>query len=328
MGGYSRLAIIAGVVTLASLFTLMSTRTLVRWDEHDEFNFRKDADFEAKIPANSDGSGDQASIVARGKLIEKETEAGLKYLLYLPVERDGKSPMIVFLHGRGESGGFEITKKQSLPLQLDTNSTLKQEFPFITIMPQCPRRCAHANEWLETTLRETTRLTNEIAAKYDGDFHRISLLGQSMGGNGAWEYAAMQKNMFSAVVPICGYTRTFLYDRDQLASHLYNTSVWAFHADNDVVIPVDATDGIIHVLKQDKTRDKDTKYTRYKYAPGPPMPEFERLVGHGSYEYAFRDPDLFKWLQAQRCNKCTGPGSQSWNNTIRTGGERHGHSDW
>ena len=33
-------------------------------------------------------------------------------------------------------------------------------------------------------------------------------------------------------------------------------------------------------------------YVRYANAPGPPMPEYAHLIGHGSYELAFRDATL------------------------------------
>eukprot|EP00468_Gymnochlora_sp_CCMP2014_P006866 CAMPEP_0167766776 /NCGR_PEP_ID=MMETSP0110_2-20121227/15567_1 /TAXON_ID=629695 /ORGANISM="Gymnochlora sp., Strain CCMP2014" /LENGTH=266 /DNA_ID=CAMNT_0007654911 /DNA_START=251 /DNA_END=1048 /DNA_ORIENTATION=- len=231
----------------------------------------------------------------RGKLLEKETENDLKYLLYLPKNPTSKpSPMIVFLHGRGESGAFDQTTQQSLPFQLDTNSTLTETFPFITIVPQCPRRCAMLNGWQEDILREVTKLVNQVAEKYGGNLQRVSLAGQSMGGNGAWEYAAMQKGLFSSVVVVCGYARTHLYTRERLASHLRGTPIWVFHAENDAVISVRASDEMVETLKHDTTR-ATILYTRYSEAPPPPMERFSALEGHGSYELAFRDKKLYEW---------------------------------
>lgn len=46
------------------------------------------------------------------------------------------------------------------------------------------------------------------------------------------------------------------------------------------------------------------KFVRYDHAPGPPMPEFAELTGHGSYELAFRDAALYTWLLEHRCAKC------------------------
>ena len=49
------------------------------------------------------------------------------------------------------------------------------------------------------------------------------------------------------------------------------------------------------------------RYVRYEHAPGPPMEEFAHLIGHGSYELAFRDPALYAWLLGQSCRKCDRP---------------------
>ena len=46
------------------------------------------------------------------------------------------------------------------------------------------------------------------------------------------------------------------------------------------------------------------EYTRYRTAPGPPMPEFAQLTGHGSYELAFRDASLYSWLLQHECARC------------------------
>jgi hypothetical protein len=34
------------------------------------------------------------------------------------------------------------------------------------------------------------------------------------------------------------------------------------------------------------------------------MAEYSHLVGHGSYELAFRDPGLYAWLLRHACVKC------------------------
>ena len=40
-----------------------------------------------------------------------------------------------------------------------------------------------------------------------GDSERVYLAGQSMGGNGAWQYLAMQPQMFAGALVICGYAQ-------------------------------------------------------------------------------------------------------------------------
>merc|ERR1719387_3179225 len=67
---------------------------------------------------------------------------GLTHELFLPSPKHAAPhPVIVFLHSRQESGSFELTNQQSLPGLL-RNQTFAPSFPFIVIVPQCPKSCA------------------------------------------------------------------------------------------------------------------------------------------------------------------------------------------
>jgi len=112
----------------------------------------------------------------------------LPFELFLPRQSTSPgtlSPVLVFLHGRGESGAFDVTNAQSLPLQLLTNKSFAASFPFITIVPQCPWECAQFNGWLDTTLGQLTDVIKWVVNEHVGDPARVYLAGQSMGGNGA-----------------------------------------------------------------------------------------------------------------------------------------------
>ena len=47
-------------------------------------------------------------------------------------------------------------------------------------------------------------LMNSTLRYTGGDPSRVYLTGQSMGGNGAWVYAAQQHKLFAAVAVVCG----------------------------------------------------------------------------------------------------------------------------
>ena len=119
-----------------------------------------------------------ASALQRGVLHEQERE-GLKYELFLPVHKPHASsllPVLVFLHGRGESGGFDVTNAQSLPLQLLSNVTFAAAFGFIVVVPQCPFQCAQENGWLPTTLQKVTQLVRSVVlGELGGDPTRVYL---------------------------------------------------------------------------------------------------------------------------------------------------------
>jgi len=250
------------------------------------------------------------------------------YELFLPKASPpsgAKSPILVFLHGRGESGAFDVTNAQSLPLQLLANATFAASFPFITIVPQCPESCAYDNGWSDAVLQGLARLVPEIASAHGGDLGRVYLAGQSMGGNGAWMFASQQKNLFAAVVVVCGYGGS-PRDQSRIAERLVRsgTAVGVVHAADDSVIDVSAGDEMVEaIMAMQHSREGGgakpnsvesvagkppntpmLRYWRYAHAPGPPMPEYAHLIGHGSYEIAFRNPGLYAWLLLHTCEKC------------------------
>lgn len=224
-----------------------------------------------------------------------------------------------------------MTNAQSLPLQLKTNSSFAASFPFIVLIPQCPVECAEQNHWLPGTLQSVTALTRQwIFPHLGGDAARVYLAGQSMGGHGAWTYAAQEPHFFAAVVVVCGYAQGSTEARrvtDRLA--LAGTPVAVYHSADDSVIPVDASDQMVAALRargysSDQYADQDggrrrgssgpvqqlqLRYVRYDHAPGPPMAEFAHLTGHGSYELAFREASLYAWLLSHKCRTCTAPRS-------------------
>ena len=80
--------------------------------------------------------------------------------------------------------------------------------------------------------------------------------------------------------------------------------VWAFHGANDEVVPVTFSDRWVSGLRAQAHRKSEVRYTKYPDAPPPPMDEFKHLTGHGSYELAYRDPELYRWLLSHRCESC------------------------
>ena len=262
---------------------------------------------------------------ARGQLVAYE-RFGLHFELFLPQSwkppANGASehPVLTFLHGRGESGGFDVTNAQSLPLQLLNNRSFADACPFITLVPQCPFDCAQSNIWLPETLQAVSKVVREwIVPELGGDRSRVYLAGQSMGGHGAWTYAAQAPRLFAAVVVVCGYAQGGREARlvaERLAKQ--RMAVAVYHSADDSVIPVGASDQMVAALTasgystDEAEGARRLKFVRYQHAPGPPMPEFAHLIGHGSYELAFRDADLYSWLLRQSCSRCSERPPAAW----------------
>lgn len=213
--------------------------------------------------------------VQQEKQFEKEitVKAKLKYLLYLPAgyEADSKKqwPLILFLHGAGESGDNLQKVKLHGPPKLIENKS--RDFPCIVVSPQSPGR-----GWNADILGS---LLDDLAAKYRVDKTRVYLTGLSMGGYGTWTLAAAQPERFAAIVPICGGGNT------SDAEKLKGIPTWVFHGAKDNVVPLERSKVMVDALK---AAGGEPKFTVYPDA------------GHDSWTAAYEDPKLYEWLFAQQ----------------------------
>jgi predicted peptidase len=122
-------------------------------------------------------------------------------------------------------------------------------------------------------------LLDKLRSELRIDPRRIYVVGQSLGGFGAWDLIARRPDLFAAAVPLCGggNTTRILSAR--------NVAVWAFHGAKDATVPVSRSREIVAALR---TVNSTVKYTEY--------PD----VGHDVWARAFRERDLLEWMFAQR----------------------------
>ena len=141
---------------------------------------------------------------APGKQIEMSLTtsdgATVGYLLYLPDNYDVRQqlPLMLFLHGRGESNGpLSLVAKWGPPRMAARGDNL----PYVIVSPQCPRDDNWASPVQQARLIE---LLDHATEQWKIDTERIYLTGLSMGGFGSWRLAAGHADRFAAVAPICG----------------------------------------------------------------------------------------------------------------------------
>lgn len=194
----------------------------------------------------------------------------LKYLLYLPEGYEKSEtdwPLLLFLHGAGESGeNLAKVKAHGLPKIVE-----KRAIPFIAVSPQSPGR-----GWDPVALNA---LLDEIIANHRVDRDRIYLTGLSMGGFGTWSLAAAHPERFAAIAPICGGGNL----RD--ARRLKGLPIWVFHGAKDEVIPLSRSEDMVKAVKE---AGGDVKFTIY--------PD----VGHDSWTMTYENPELYDWLLAHK----------------------------
>ncbi len=200
-----------------------------------------------------------------------EKPISLNYLLALPdgydsADKEKKWPLVVFLHGAGERGNnLDKVKVHGPPKLVEAG----KKFPFILISPQCP-----TGGWWTT--EPVMELIDEAEKRYNVDTTRIYLTGLSMGGYGTWHFGAKHANRFAAVAPVCGGGVPYL------TRGLKQTPVWAFHGGKDSVVPLDESERLVKLLKNQG--NKDVKLTVYPEA------------SHDSWTQAYNTEELYEWL--------------------------------
>lgn len=199
----------------------------------------------------------------KNKRIEK-----LNYLLNIPQDyKENKYPLIITLHGAGERGDdFDKISVHGIAKYIKAGRNI----PAVVIAPQCPEEYI----WNQITV-ELKELIDHIITEYNVDDQRVSITGLSMGGYGTWEMGMAYPGFFSAIAPICGggvSWRTYLIGK---------TPVWAFHGDEDKIVPVNNSYEMCDKLK---SYGGNVKLTIF------------HGVEHNSWEAAYEDTKLIEWL--------------------------------
>jgi predicted peptidase len=217
------------------------------------------------VPARA---GDKAGVQVEKTLATDKVK--VNYLMFLPEgygKDDKQWPVLVFLHGAGESGANLSKVKVHGPPKIVEK---KKDFPFIVVSPQAPDV---KTAWKVETLNA---LLDEVLAKYKCDPDRVYLTGLSMGGGGTWMWAAANPERFAAIVPICGYRN----DPKQ-AAKLKDMPIWAFHGDKDNAVPLSKSEVMVKAVNDAGGNAK------LKVYPG---------VGHDSWTETYNNPELWTWL--------------------------------
>jgi predicted peptidase len=214
-----------------------------------------------------------ASPAQQAKTFEKKIAitAKLDYLLSLPADYETskqKWPLVLFLHGSGESGtNLDKVKAHGPPKLVEANGP----FPFILVSPQSSGR-----GWNADVLNA---LLDSIINEYRVDQDRVYLTGLSMGGYGTWALAAAHPEKFAAIAPICGGGNV------ADAAKLAKLPIWVFHGGKDPTVPLRRSEEMVDALKAVGGNPKFTVYP-------------EAL--HDSWTVTYNNPEFWKWLQSQK----------------------------
>jgi predicted peptidase len=193
------------------------------------------------------------------------------YFIYYPssyIFSDSKFPLILFLHGAGEKGNsmnnpdiLSLVLKNGPPKLIESNNW-RPRYPCIVVSPQC-----HEGWWSAGKLESFIQFLLE---KYSIHPNYVYLTGLSMGGFGTFSYLQYYGdiNRIAAAVPICGG------GNPNSIEGFKNTPLWAFHGDNDNVVPLSKSLEMVNAINASEPLI-EAKLTVY---PG---------VGHNSWSRTY-----------------------------------------
>lgn len=254
----------------------------------------------------ADAVAPETAFLKRAVTIGKNTYG---YRIHLPAGFDAKKsyPVVLYLHGLG-SGGNDNEMQTFVGLGAAIRRNPKQFNSLIAVLPQIPKNSFWGGEMVEQAIKALEQTITEFKA----DPQRIYLMGNSMGGYGAWYTAAKYPNKFAAIVTIAGGIvppnnlvitpqqirlvsspdMLKLYDAQDpysaFAKQIGKTPTWIFHGTDDNIVPASESRKMAEALKMAKG---DVRFTEYAGE------------GHNIDPKALADAELWKWLLAQHLSR-------------------------
>jgi predicted esterase len=157
-----------------------------------------------------------------------------------------KSPAVLFLHGG-------VGREQaSVQASLSQASAFAEALPdHIFIVPQAWRE---AQWWSERQLVNVNGILDTLKRRYNIDENRVSLLGLSDGGTGAYYLAMRDGSPFASFVPMLGMALVLANDRmgiegAMFPNNLRNKPFFVVNGGRDFQYPIDRVDMYVERFK-------------------------------------------------------------------------------
>lgn len=197
-------------------------------------------------------------------------------------------PLVLFLHGAGERGNDNQAQLRHGVTAIQEGAKAIGESCYL-MAPQCP-----ADSWWVPFDRVEKRIASgkpnalldavverieALAKEHPIDLNRLYITGLSMGGYGTWDLLGRVPGKFAAAVPICGG------GDPRLAASYKDTPIWVFHGEKDQVVPPSTSREMIAALRK---------------AGGAPKVTWYPEAGHDSWTETYRNPELYRWMFAQK----------------------------
>ncbi|MBL9165052.1 MAG: PEP-CTERM sorting domain-containing protein [Planctomycetaceae bacterium] len=213
--------------------------------------------------------------------------------LYVPPQAaTGPRPLIVFLHGAGESGTDNTAQVNG---NIDNLLTAAKARGAYLYAPQT------AIGWNSSTaIDRVMAMVDRASAEQNVDELRFYATGLSMGGGGTWNLINRHGARFAAAAPICAVLPATGYS----AANLAQVPTWAFHAKDDATVSYTTTRSVVASILGTtgetlpaypvrptadfafQSSTLDLRHTEY------------RTGGHGIWGRVYNTPAFYDWMFA------------------------------
>ena len=227
------------------------------------------------------------------------SRAGLPGRLYVPPEAANPSeprPLILFLHGAGETGSNNTAQVNGNIDNLLANAKSRGAFLYA---PQ-----ATTFTWGDTTrTSDVMAMIDEAIVDFNIDPERLYVTGLSMGGGGVWNMLSRFEDRFAAAVPICAVSPASPFS----AANLVGKPAWAFHARDDGTVSAQTSRSVVNQVLSAAgggpltfpALNEPLSTVRYTNdAVGINYTELSN-GGHGIWGSVYNTPEVYDWMYSQ-----------------------------
>ncbi len=211
-----------------------------------------------------------------------------------------KYPIILMLHGAGESARMDWSTRQSYPSgdpRIDNNdnqllwggrehlsAVQNNRFPGFVLFPQnfygtWVSGKGEANSALHKDLQRALQIVDYLVTKLKIDPSRIYVHGLSNGGSATWYASYTRPDLFAAALPMSAP------GDPAMANNLKDIPLWVFQGETDTNPRPAIT---LQTVEAVRNAGGTVRYLEYS------------ATGHNTWNRAYREPDFFEWMLSQR----------------------------
>lgn len=215
----------------------------------------------------------------------------MPYRLYLPAGYDPSAattyPLIMFLHGSGESGTDNTAPDNWYIDNLYNAAQQKSGYPgaqkSFLLVPQTQWGWSDYGPGNDYGQKLALDILDQISSTYSVDTRRLYVTGLSMGGGGTFDMIQNYPDKFAAAAPQSGWGDT------SKASVIKDIPIWNFHGDADTVVSVKYSDEMYDAIE---AAGGHMEYTR---APGVGHTWWDKFYDGTSFTNS-KGETLYQWM--------------------------------